>query len=266
MNRIALLAAGCAALALAACDHPDAARQRKAAELKVVTKLDCPETQGQLTRKEVAADGKSCLYTSADGAEVKLTIVPLNGGKPAAALAPIDAELSALIPPGKVPAAEGDAQADSETKVVADANGVAVSAKGDRGSNEDVEINLPGVHIKTEGENATVKVAGGVDINASEDGRAEIRANRNVTETTDSKDPRKNAISARYILTNDDHGGEYRVVGYEARGPKGGPLVVGTVKIKREGGADSDELFDDISDLIRHNVGGKKHGSHIIVD
>lgn len=266
MNRIALLAAGCAVLALAACDHPDAARQRKANELKVVSKLDCPETQGQLTRKEAAADGKSCVYTSADGAEVKLTIVALNGGKPAAALAPLEAELSALIPPGKVPAGDETAKADADTKVIANENGVAITAGDKRGSEEDVEINLPGVHIKTEGENATVKVAGGVDINATEDGRAEIRANRNVTETSDSKDPRKSAISARYILTNDDHGGEYRVVGYEARGPKGGPLVVGTVKIKREGGVDHDELFDDISDLIRHNVGGKKHGFHVGID
>jgi len=245
MNRIALLAAGCAALALAACDHPDAARQHKAAELKVVNKLDCPETQGQLKRTEVAADGRSCLYAGDNGAEVKLTIVALNGAKPNLALVPIETELKALIPPAKMDAA---AKADADSSKAA--------------ADEDVEINLPGVHIKTEGENATVKVAG-AEINA-EDGRAEVRANRNFTETSDSDDPRRSGVEARYVLANDADTGEYRAVGYEARGPKGGPLVVGVVKVK--GSSRTDELFNDISDLIRHNVGGKSHGFHVKVD
>lgn len=244
MNRIALLAAGCAAFALAACDHPDAARQRKAAELKVVSKLDCPQTQGQLTRTEAAADGRSCLYTTKDGTEVTLSILALNGGTPSAALAPIETELKALIP-----ASQDDA---SKVKVTTDA------ASGD----EDVEINLPGISIKTEGENARVKVAG-AEINA-EDGRAEVRAGRNISETSDAKDPRRSAVSARYILANDEDKGLYRAVGYEAHGPKGGPLVVGKVKVKTA--HNTDDLFDDVSDLIRHNVGGDGKSFHVIVD
>eukprot|EP01035_Chromulina_nebulosa_P034789 gene34789-46727_t len=111
MNRIALLAAGCAVLALAACDHPDAARQRKAQALKVVSKLDCPETQGRLKRLSAAPDGLSCNY-GADGVEVTLTLVQLVNGGAAAALSPIEAELRALMPKAE-PAAVADAGASA---------------------------------------------------------------------------------------------------------------------------------------------------------
>ena len=50
------------------------------------------------------------------------------------------------------------------------------------------------------------------------------------------------------------------MVGYEARGPQGGPLVVATVKAKR-GKHSDDDTFSDIDDLVRHNVGGRaRHG------
>ncbi len=71
MNRPLLLLAGVAVLALGACDHPDAARQREVNALKAVSKLDCPELQGELKRSTAASDGLSCVYAS-DRAEVTL--------------------------------------------------------------------------------------------------------------------------------------------------------------------------------------------------
>ena len=42
--------------------------------------LECPPTQGDLTRASAAPDGKSCTYEASDGAEVTLRLVPVTGG------------------------------------------------------------------------------------------------------------------------------------------------------------------------------------------
>lgn len=244
MNRIALLAAGCAALALAACDHPDAARQREARALKVVSKLDCPETQGHLKRVGVAADGLSCDY-AADGVEVTLKLVKLDGDA-ARALTPIEAELRALMP-GAAPGVAAVAATDGAT------------------GKDDVDINLPGVSIKTAGESARISVGGadGPQINANDDG-AEIRVQRNVTidgknveRESRRRSRRDDGVYARFILASDKATGGWAVVGYEARGPQGGPLVVGVLKAKRRQSDDGD-TFEDINDLVRQNVGGRR--------
>lgn len=247
MNRIALLAAGCAVLALAACDHPDAARQREARALKVISKLDCPQTQGRLKRVSLAPDGLSCGY-GADGVEVTLKLVRLEGGDAAKALSPIEAELRTLMPAPK----------PSETD----------AAKAEADGEEDVDINLPGVSIRTSGGSANVSVGGadGPQINADDDG-AEIRVQRNVTidgkkveSETRRRRHRDDSVYARFILASDKPTGDWAVVGYQARGPKGGPLVVATVKARR-GKHSDDDTFSDIDALVRHNVGGRRvHG------
>jgi len=249
MNRIALLAAGCAALALAGCDHPDAGRQRAERALKVVSKLDCPESQGDLRRVSAAADGQSCVY-SAKGAEVTLKIVPLAGGDVRAALTPVEIELRALLP-AKVAAAGATATIDGD----GDSDG------------EEVSIRLPGVSIEANDAGARVRVAGGVSIDADDD-RQEVRVMHNAGEGGDDSDRhhrRDDGVQATFILASDDAASAWRVVGYEARGPKGGPLVMATVKARtRE--ADGHDLFDDMKTLIRHNVGGGRRHGVITVD
>ncbi len=248
MNRIALLAAGCAALALAACDHPDAKRQQAERALKVVSKLDCPETQGQL--KRVSATSESCVYTAGEGAEVVLKLVKLNGAEPAKALEPLEAELKALMPKR-----EADAEKASE-----------ISADG-----EDVSINLPGINIEAKADGTAKVDVAGAKINADDEG-AEVRIERNVRvdgKTVESSKHRRHRrddeVSARFILASDAAAKDaWSVVGYEARGPKGGPLVVGTLKAKESQGGENHDLFDDISDLIRHNVGGRGHKGFVI--
>ena len=256
MNRIALLAAGCAVLALAGCDHPDAARQREARALKVISKLDCPETQGRLKRIGFAPDGLSCDY-AADGVEVTMKLVKLEGGDAAAALRPIETDLRALMPARKATDAEAAATAKA-------------SADGD----ENVDISLPGVSIKTTGGSANVSVGGadGPRINADDHG-AEIRVQRNVTvdgKKVESESRRHHhgddGVYSRFILASDKPTGGWAVVGYEARGPQGGPLVVATVKAKRGEHGDH-ETFDDVDALVRHNVGGRRnHGITIGAD
>ena len=250
MNRIALLAAGCAALALAACDHPDAARQHQARALKVISKLDCPQTQGRLKRTSVSADGLTCDY-AVDGVEVSLKLVKLEGGNAVAALSPIEAALRAEMPgikPGEPVAAAAGAK-----------------------SEDDVDISLPGISVKTSGESANVSVggAGGPQIKADDDG-AEIRVQRNVEidgKRVEHEGRRRHndddGVYSRFILASDKATGSWAVVGYEARGPQGGPLVVATLKAKRGHHSDEDS-FSDVNALIRHNVGGRRN-SHITI-
>ena len=71
-------------------------------------------------------------------------------------------------------------------------------------------------------------------------------------------------VYARFILASDKTTAGWSVVGYEARGPQGGPLVVATLKAKR--GHDSDdESFSDVNALVRHNVGGRKSPGGITI-
>lgn len=253
MNRIALLAAGCAALALAACDHPDAARQRAARALKVVSKLDCPKTQGTLKRVSVAPDGLSCGY-SADGVEVTLQLVKLDGGSAAKALAPIETDLRALMPKTTPDDATAKAKARAE-------------ASGENG----VDIRLPGVTIQAGDSSADIDVGGddGARINANDDG-AVVRVQRNVEidgKTVESEVHRRrnrdDGVYSRFILASDKGAGDWSVVGYEARGPRGGPLVVATLKAKR-GHKSDDDSFSDADALVRHNVGGRKTSGIVI--
>jgi hypothetical protein len=238
MNRPLLLLAGVAVLGLAACDHPDAARQREANALKVVNTLDCPERQGELKRSTTASDGLSCVYAS-DRAEVTLRVIQVGDGTPSDALAPIEAELKALLPDVKT-----TSQAPS--------------------SPDDVDIRLPGVSIQA-GESGAKVRAPGVEVNAVDGGGAEVRATRNFTATLAGEKRRGEGVSARYILASDAVTGEWKVVGYDARGPVGGPLVVGVVKVRDKQG-EHDDIFEDVSDLVRHNVGGRDSRAAIIVD
>ena len=237
MNRPLLLLAGVAVLALAACDHPDAERQREANALKVVSTLDCPERQGALKRSTTASDGLSCVYAS-DRAEVTLRVIQVGEGTPSDALAPIEAELKTILPDVKTTPAASDT--------------------------EEVDIRLPGVSIQA-GESGAKVRAPGVEVNAVDGGGAEVRATRNFTARLSGEKGRGEGVSARYILASDTATGEWKTVGYDARGPIGGPLVVGIVKVRDKDGS-HDDVFEDVADLVRHNVGGRDAKAAIIVD
>ena len=70
MQTLPLLTASALALGLAACG-PKVPAARAA--------LDCPNSQGELTRTAVSPDGKSCTYVNDSGAEVILQLVNVQG-------------------------------------------------------------------------------------------------------------------------------------------------------------------------------------------
>lgn len=256
MSRLLIAAAlpslGLAALGLAACDR-DSYRVKSDVEWtakhtpRVIARLDCPQTQGELTLVSAAPDGLSCEYKGEDST-VSLKLAALGPGGASAVLDPLEAELRTLMPskPGLM-ASDGDDKSK-------------------------VDINLPGVKIKASDKGANISVAGSTVVNASEDG-AEIRVrdvdgdgDGEVGVKSDDKDvsvktgPRKwrhrqkAGITSFFILASDKGPGPYSKVGYAARGPKEGPLAVAIVKAK--GDRDGDDVFNDAKALVKHNVGG----------
>jgi len=225
LSRVAVLGLGLLALTACTPPHPVA---KTASPLRAITALDCPQEQGDLTLKTAASDGQSCLYADDGGSQVTLQLVKYAGDNPQTALDPIEAKLKAELPP--------DADADSSTTA---------SATADKGA---VDINLPGIHIQAhdKGKDGAAKVSiggggmGDVNIDARH-GSARVEV-----------DARGAGVRRVYILTTDHPGPNgYKVVGYEAAGPSGGPLVVASMMAK-----DDDSLRDEMSALLKHNVGG----------
>lgn len=270
MRKSLLIFGGAAALALTACDQPSVRISRTETSasdaLRVVQALECPEQQGPLTRRATAADGLSCTYSGPRGAEVTLRLVRLAGGQtPQDALAAIEAELGALMPDtlSRARAGAPDAPAAPETP----------AEPGER-----VDVRLPGLTVRTEGERAIVRLPGLVvdaDENSSrvqitgvrisddsrgEDVRVSGRGEDSVTvlahdDAAEIRTTRgQGAVRSTYILVDEQASAAgWRLVGYEARGPESGPLVVAVVlsKSRRE-----DEVFSAAKELVAHNVGG----------
>jgi hypothetical protein len=250
--------------------------------LKVVEALQCPQTVGSLTRKGSAqSEGRVCTYIGPKGAEVSLHLVPLDGAEPAQVLQAFESRLSTALPEAlarlKASAAEADAAqvraeadaagAEAEAgQATADADrasvrapGVAIEAQGD-----DASVRLPGMSIDAKGDKASVRI-GGFHIDANDsDGSARIRTSGGgdgdsviVNARDDTAEVRTRAgggaTRASWILTdNRSAASGWTLVGYEARGPVGGPLVVATVRSRDN---DRDRAFEDAKDLVTLNVG-----------
>lgn len=284
MRHLTLWAAAASLVALSACSpkvdvrHEGKARPGRHEPLRAISKLDCPERQGELTRISAAADGLSCTY-SGQNAEVELRLLALNGGDAEAALAPIEADLKALMPAFKSPPTPPTPPGEKP--------------RGEKPRGETAKISLPGVKIDARDNGADIRI-GGLTINAN-DGSAEVKVAKNVTirdgdsekhisertsggkstvsvnsSNDDGEDvdihaneqgaqirqrKRGDGVRATLILASDKAPSGYRVAGYEARGPKGGPLAVATVKAKGRDGSDHD-VFEDMKALVRRNVGG----------
>ena len=252
MTMRACVVLGCAAAALAGCNppHPHGGRDTP---LKTISALDCPDRQGDLSRKTAAADGKSCVYATAAGARVTLQLISLDGRDARTALAPLEAQLKAELPAPHVGPGSGG-------------SGVATAQDKDR-----VDINLPGIHIHSTGDGHADVDAAGVHVNADDgDGRSGNdkavvtvkggAGHGGVTVNADDSgaqirvDERGSGLRFSYILASDAPGPHgYRMAGYEARGPAAGPLAVASVLAASE---DHDELRHDLRALVRRNVGG----------
>lgn len=260
MKTTLLVAASALALPLAACG-PKTPPARAA--------LDCPVTQGDLTRTSAASDGKSCTYATSSGAEVTLQLVSVDGGVDAA-LDRIETNLLAeRLQPG--PAADAkDSAAPASSATVSDAEraareaaedtrGVAVDVKVSKDGEQDTasgvtRVNLPGVHIVANDADDSAEVQiGPLKVDAGDDS-ATIRVRRDVRLRGEALNPEQRGMRATFIYTGKDLPAGYRFVGYEAGGPKRGPITVAIVKARDED-PDGGEIYPDVKKLVRKNGG-----------
>lgn len=272
MKPLVLLAASALALSGAAC-APGVAPTARAT-------LDCPATEGDLTRTSVSADQRTCLYTTRGGNEVSLRLIAAPGGYEAV-LAPIEQELRAEIatdpqgavapteakdPDAKGPDAKGpDAKgpgvdaakaareaaedAGREAKDAEDAAGVRIDAS--RGKGEHAHIDLPGIHINADDSGKADVNVGMIHVNAGENG-AVVRIARDVRLRGEAFSRERRGFRATYILAQDNLKDGWKAVGYEAGGPKSGPVTVAVVKVKAH---DHHDVFDHVKRLVRKNGG-----------
>jgi hypothetical protein len=286
MRPLSLLTVTGLALTASACARPGPSPA-------MLGRLDCPASQGELTRVSVAPDGKSCVYRVQSG-EVTLSLVPVAGG-PDATLAKIEADLkaeagapavqasnAAAVEPAK-PGADAearkvDAEAWSDAKVAQTGTAANAAAKADdeasdeedavrtrvreklaaRGIDVDdkdgeaAHINLPGIHIDAQGDRANVHV-GPIHVDANGD-TATVKMSKTVRLRGEALSPSGSGIRASFIYAGDGLSGGYKYVGYEAAGPKTGPLAVAVVRSKAGHGSHGD-LYDDVKRLVRRNGG-----------
>lgn len=272
MKTLSLFAASALALGVAGCG-PKTPPARAA--------LDCPPKQGDLTRTAASPDGKACTYVTSNGAEVKLQLVSTAAGGPDAALSAIEARLLADRAPPAPEATAKDAGAKGEhaaaavpgpttgdaarraTREAAEDTrsvGVQVSVGKDGATQvvtddgETTHVNLPGVHIIANGrdDSANVKI-GPLTVKAGEDG-VDVRMRRDVRLRGEALNPNKRGIRATFIYTGKDLPDGLRFVGYEAGGPKTGPITVATVRSKQEQ-SDGGDAYPDVKRLVRRNGG-----------
>lgn len=269
-----LLLAAVSVIPLAACTQAKAPRAA----------LDCPANQGDLTRTAQAADGKSCTYVSANGAEVMLQLLPVKGS----AYATLDElETTLLAQAGTAADASASAVAAADTKAAPgsadEARRIADQAAKDAGGAETADnssspsaddgvdvhmedgkvvvaeggsttrVNLPGIHIIADEEDDSASVRIGplhVDANGDE---AVIRVRRDVRLKGEALSREKRGIRATFITEGKAVAGDH-FVGYEAAGPKRGPITVAVVRAKEEI-HDGDDIYRDVKRLVRKNGG-----------
>jgi hypothetical protein len=236
--------------------------------------LDCPSEQGDLKLSSEAPDKKTCLYTTRDGDQVTLRLIPVSGNYQAT-LAPIEQELQSEVDTAQeAKAAEAGAKsgvaaasagataaaAKAAKEAADDARGAAQNAKKDSDGDSDgdsndssadhAHIDLPGIHISADDSKADVNV-GMVHVNAGENG-ATVRMSRDVRLRGEALSPERRGFRSTYILARDDLKGGFKAVGYEAAGPKSGPITVAIFKA-HEGR--HHDVSESVKRLVRKNAG-----------
>jgi hypothetical protein len=206
-----------------------------------VTALDCPAREGALIRVAQAADGRGCDYQGEAGETVRLKLVQLEGRSASETMAPTKAELQALVPVYRrsAPAVDRDEPGD---RADIDLPFFHVHTVGGR-----ADVRMFGVKIHSEGENADVDVGRGgkhTVVHAGAEG-AEVTA----------EDVGRTRTSLVYVLAADKRAPSgYWTVGYVAKGPTAGPLVVGEFRVTTKRHSHNAGDHGDIGRLIDRNV------------
>jgi hypothetical protein len=246
MRTIALIAL--AAAGLSACAPPFVHRGPKV--LKPVSRLECPPAQGQLSRASASADGMSCVYTGPGGASVQLKLQQVSGD-PEALLQPIEAQLKAELPPAPPLSAASSSppRPAGDDKVDIHVPGVSIQA-----TNQGADIRVPGVHIDADDQHNSVHISGQGPGPGQPPGRGQFTVDANDSGAVIHARSFGPNFSERLILVSNTPGPQgWRTVGYDAMGPRPGPLVIATVQAKSN---EHEQLFGDVEALVRKAAKG----------
>jgi hypothetical protein len=116
-----------------------------------------------------------------------------------------------------------------------------IDTEGDRAS-----IRMPGVHIEADDDNADIRLGGAKSVQTNvlaQDGSALIRV---------SEEESAEEVRSTFLITSKTPGPSgWRVAGYQARGSRPGPVVVGVLRARHERRRG---LMDDVEDLLDRNV------------
>jgi hypothetical protein len=210
--------------------------------LRAPAKLDCPAETGDLTRTAQSPDGQWCDYAGRRGETVRLRLTPLNGQTPSEALAPTRAQLHALAPVYRnaTPVNYGDGPGDT------------------------ADVNVPFVHVHSDGDRSDVRLFGifhivGHDHAADSDKdhvrkHAVVHAGPRGAEVIADEVGRSNASLVYVLAGAHRYASGYRAVGYIAKGPVTGPLVVAEFRSPVSSNRGNDGGHDDIDRLIDRNL------------
>ncbi|HEY3948108.1 hypothetical protein [Phenylobacterium sp.] len=205
--------------------------------LRAPAKLDCPAESSDLTRTAQSPDGAWCDYAGQRGETVRLRLMPLNGQTPSQALAPTRAVLHALAPVYR--------------------HAMPVSYSDQSGDSADVDV--PFVHVHKDGDRSDVRLFGIFHIvghdhdNAAAGGghdHASVHAGMHGAEVVADKIGRSNASLVYVLAGTHRYASGYRTVGYVAKGPVSGPLVVAEFRSPVDSHRDNDDGHLDLDRLI----------------
>jgi hypothetical protein len=217
--------------------HADAAASAPSEQtFRTPARLNCPSQEGPLSKVSEAADGRSCLYRDGGREDVSLSLVTVSAAGPQSALKTEEDGLRALLPQAdrsQVNISSPDAKGDAAR---VDLPFVHIEANDNK-----AHIRIFGADIKADGDRAVVSAGpGGAAVHAGPGG-AEVRAGSVGDRSTD----------VTFVLASNAPGPNgYRAVGYIARGPSQGPLVVGDFKLKGSG----DSERSSVGRLVALNV------------
>jgi hypothetical protein len=159
---------------------------------------------------------------------------------------------------GARPGADVDVDVDNGEDVNLHLPGIQVEAREGRNGNDTAHVKLPflEVHADDATDQADVRIAG-MHIQAKDDA-ATIRMYRDVRLKGEAFARQKRGVRATFIYTGKQLPEGHRFVGYEAAGPKMGPLAVATVR-SNQGDDDirihNDDVYKDVKRLVRRNGG-----------
>ena len=253
---IFMLGLGACVLTLAGCEKRDASVSVVSASPKPIAQLKCPDKQGQLHKVAQAMNGQGCDYSDNHGQDVSISLIGLDGSPADAVLSGVENSLFALMPAADMPPpppARPTPPEPPHAKAPAPVVLPGIKVKTEHGK---TEVEIGGLSIHTQDKDGGVRIEvsgakGSMPLLHSDQGTVNVNANDDtaVIRMHDTGE----GIRRSLIIASEKPGPTgYRLVGYEARGPIGGPLVVATIKGKSK---HERQVFKDLKALVSLNSG-----------